>query len=127
MPRRSPQSQSCHDLMVRQLAEHLASKKFRDVRADLPEFPDKPPLITRRNSSAGQIPDVTANGIQMVLFEVETDDSIHDPHTKEQWKLFASYANSHMADFWVVAPKGKKDEAQKRVEMLGVNAKVMGI
>ncbi|HEX8961296.1 MAG TPA: hypothetical protein VF775_06960 [Geobacteraceae bacterium] len=127
MPRRSPQSQSCHDTMIRQLAEHLASKKFRDVRADLPDFPDKPVRITTRSSSSGQIPDVTANGIQMVLFEVETDDSIHDPHTKKQWKLFASYADRHMADFWVVVPKAQRDEARKRVEMLGVNAKVMGI
>src|SRR5512143_3682399 len=99
---RSHKSQSDHDAMIRQLAEHLISKKFRDVRADLPDFPHRPARIAMRKSQASLVPDVTANGIQMVLFEVETDDSIHDPHTKEQWELFASYADRHMADFWVV-------------------------
>jgi hypothetical protein len=113
--------------MIRQLAEHLIDRKFRDVRADLPDFPDKPARIAMRRFSSSQVPDVTANGIQMVLFEVETADTIHDPHTKEQWELFASYADRHMADFWVVVPKANKDEARQRLASLEVQAKVMGI
>lgn len=127
MAERPLQSQSDHDSMIRRLAEYLIGKNFLDVRADLPDFPHKPALIATRKTHPGQVPDVTANGIQMVLFEVETDDTIHDPHTKEQWELFASYADRHMADFWVVVPKAKKDEARERVASLGVHAKVMGI
>ncbi|MCM2359815.1 MAG: hypothetical protein NDI77_16815 [Geobacteraceae bacterium] len=124
---RTDLSQSSHDRMIKQLAEQLISKKFRDVRADHPDFPEKPARITMRKTGSGQVPDVTATGIQMVLFEVETDDTIHDPHTKEQWELFASYADRHMADFWVVVPKASRDEAVERMTKLGLNAKVMGI
>ncbi|HTG82965.1 MAG TPA: hypothetical protein VL949_13555 [Geobacteraceae bacterium] len=127
MPHRSCPSQSLHDSMIKQLAEHLIGKKFRDVRADHPDFRDKPARIPGQGDFAGLVPDVTATGIQMVLFEVETDDSLNDPHTNEQWKLFSSFADQHMADFWVVVPKAMKDEARERVSTLGVNAKVMGI
>src|SRR5690242_14606836 len=126
MADRTYPSQSLHDRMIKQLADHLVTKKFRDVRADHPEFCDKPARITGQDGP-GQVPDVTATGIQMVLFEVETDDSLYDPHTKEQWELFSSYADLHMADFWIVVPKAKKEEAQDRVSSLGLHAKVMGL
>ena len=127
MADRTPPAQSLHDRMIKQLAEQLISKKFRDVRADHPDFCDKPARITGRDGTPCLVPDVTATGIQMVLFEVETADSINDPHTREQWQLFSSYADLHMADFWVVVPKAKKDEARERVSSLGVHAKVMGL
>ena len=63
----------------------------------------------------------------MVLFEVETEDTIHDEHTEQQWEAFSAYADSHMADFWVVVPKAKKGDARERVYALGLKAKVMGI
>ena len=127
MADRTHPAQSLHDRMIKQLAEHLISKKFRDVRADHPDFYDKPARIISRDGTSCLVPDVTATGIQMVLFEVETADTINDPHTREQWQLFSSYADLHMADFWVVVPKAKKDEAQERVSSLGVHAKVMGL
>ncbi len=127
MADRTYPSQTLHDRMIKQLADHLVSKKFRDVRADHPDFCDKPALISGQDGTSGLVPDVTATGIQMVLFEVETDDSINDPHTKEQWELFSSYADLHMADFWIVVPKAKKDEARDRVSSLGLHAKVMGL
>jgi hypothetical protein len=113
--------------MIKQLADHLIGKKFRDVRADHPDFCDKPARITGQDGTSCLVPDVTATGIQMVLFEVETADTINDPHTREQWELFSSYADLHMADFWVVVPKAKKDEARQRVLNLGLRAKVMGL
>lgn len=119
--------QAYHDTLVKQLAEHLICKKFRDVRADHADFPDKPLLITALESESGHVPDVTAVGIQPVLFEVETDDTIHTPLTRERWELFASYADRNMVEFWIVVPKGRKDEARERVASLGLNAKVMGI
>lgn len=127
MADRSYQSQSFHDRMIKQLAEHLVNKKFRDVKADLPDFPDKPVPIATGEATSGRVPDITAIGIQMVIFEVETEDTIHSPHAREQWELFASYADRNMADFWIVVPKANKDEARERVASLGLNAKVMGI
>jgi hypothetical protein len=123
---RSRHSQLFHDKMIKQLADSLVSKKFRDVKADHPDYPDKPAPIVMEPSSSFHIPDVTAMGIQMVLFEVETDDTIDDPHTLEQWQLFASYADLNRAEFWVVVPKASMDDAWVRLTNLGLNAKVMG-
>lgn len=127
MADRSPHSQSIHDDMVKQLADHLVSKKFRNVKADHPDFSEKPARICLDRHPSGQIPDVTAIGIQLVLFEVETDDTIYDPHTKDQWELFATHAERNMADFWIVVPKARTGAALDRIKTLGLKAKVMGI
>ncbi len=124
---RTHQAQIFHDKMIKQLADSLISKKFRDVKADHPDFPDKPAPVVQETSASFHIPDVTAMGIQMVLFEVETDDTINDAHTGEQWGLFAAYANLNRAEFWIVVPKASMDDARQRLENLGLNAKVMGI
>ena len=123
---RSHRSQLFHDKMIKQLADSLVSKKFRDVRADHPDYPDKPAPIVMESFYSFQIPDVTAMGIQMVLFEVETDDTIDDPHTLDQWRLFASYADLNRAEFWIVVPKASMDDAWARLTDLGLHAKVMG-
>jgi len=123
---RTRQSQLFHDKMIKQLAASLVTKKFRDVKADHPDFPDKPAPVILDNSTSFHIPDVTATGIQMVLFEVETHETIHDPHTREEWESFAAYANRNNAEFWIVVPKASIDDAQERLSKLGLNAKVMG-
>ena len=123
---RSHQSQSFHDKMIKQLADSLISKKFRDVKADHPDFPEKPAPVTLEAFASCYIPDVTATGIQMVIFEVETDETIADAHTGEQWKLFSSYAYLHGAEFWVVVPKASMEDAEQRLENLGLQGKVMG-
>jgi hypothetical protein len=127
MAERTQESQYSHDNLIKQLADSLISRKFRDVRADHPDFPDKPFRITLEPSAEGEAPDVTATGIQQVLFEVETDDSINDPHIEKQWRLFATYADRNSAEFWVVVPKAKKYEAQERMTHLGLEAKVIGL
>ena len=127
MAERTPESQSHHDALIKQLADSLISRKFRDVRADLPDSPNKPFRIPEEQSAHGNIPDVTAIGIQQVFFEVETDDSINDPHIVTQWRLFAAHAEKTSAEFWVVVPKAKKIEAQERMTQLGLTAKVMGL
>ncbi len=123
---RSPNSQAFHDKMIKLLADSLINKKFRDVRADHPDFRDKPAPIVLDASVKFHIPDVTAIGIQMVLFEVETDETINDPHTGEQWGSFASYASLNSAEFWIVVPKASMEDAEGRLAKLGLNAKVMG-
>jgi hypothetical protein len=123
---RTIQSQMFHDKMIKQLADNLVSKKFRDVRADHPDYSDKPAPVILDNAASFHIPDVTAMGIQMVLFDVETHETIHDPHTKEEWESFAAYANRNSAEFWIVVPKASIDDAEERLALLGLNAKVMG-
>ena len=123
---RSPHSQSFHDKMIKQLADSLINKKFRDVRADHPDFPEKPAPITLEEFASCYIPDVTATGIQMVIFEVETDETIDDNHTSKQWELFSSYAHLNGAEFWVVVPKASMEDAEQRLANLGLQGKVMG-
>lgn len=123
---RTRQSQIFHDKMIMQLANSLVSKKFHDVRADHPDFPDKPVPVILDNSESFHIPDVTAMGIQMVLFEVETHETINDPHTAEEWESFSDYAHRSKAEFWVVVPKASVDDAQERLDKLKLNGKVMG-
>jgi len=124
---RSLQSQAFHNKMVKQLADSLISKKFRDVRADHPDFPARPVPIVLETAASFHIPDVTAMGIQMVLFEVETDDTINDGHTRDEWASFASYAHRNRAEFWVVVPKASVADAEERLANLGLHAKVMGL
>ena len=126
MADRTYPSQLLHDRMIKQLADHLVTKKFRDVRADHPDFPEKPAPIRVNGFAFCRIPDVTAMGIQMVLFEVETNETINDPHTREQWELFSSYAHQNGAEFWVVVPKASMEDADRRLAELGLAAKVMG-
>jgi hypothetical protein len=123
---RSPHSQSFHDKMIKLLADSLVSKKFRDVKADHPDFAEKPAPISLEAFASSYIPDVTATGIQMVIFEVETDETIIDDHTGEQWKLFSSYAHLNAAEFWVVVPKASMEDAEQRLANLGLHGKVMG-
>ncbi len=123
---RSQQSQAFHDKMIKRLADSLISKKFRDVRADHPDFPEKPAPIVTDGFPLRHVPDVTARGIQMVIFEVETDETINDPHTREEWEIFSSYAQRNGAEFWVVVPKASMEDADRRLADLNLAAKIMG-
>ena len=116
-------SQSDHDRIVRYVADFLVTKNYSAVRADIPGF-DQPMRITWTNTGQGHIPDVTAQGQQFNLFEVETADSIDDPHTRDQWSLFATYAGGHNAVFWVVVPNGSGVAARRRLTQLGIAGKV---
>lgn len=116
-------NQSDHDRMVTTAARYLVAKGFRDVKADVPGFP-QPEKIVWSGTGRGHIPDVTGWGSEFNLFEVETSDSINDQHTAGQWELFAVFAGQHSAVFWVVVPVGCAAAAQQRLKDLGISAKV---
>jgi hypothetical protein len=127
MVHRSAESQAVHDKLVQQLADLLVEKHFRDVRADLAGHADRPARIFKSLACPGTAPDVTAVGIQSLLFEVETADSLNDVHVEDEWRLFATYAQNRSAEFWVVVPKESKRAAVSRMEQLGLEPRVMGI
>ena len=102
---------------------YLYQNGFRDVQADLHGH-TQPDIITWTETGRGHIPDVTANNGQLHVFEVETDDSIYDQHTEDQWNLFANFAQQHGARFWIVVPKGSESDAQLRLNQLGLQAKI---
>ena len=79
---RTKDNQGKHDAAVAVWARSLISNGWKKVYADLPGN-IKPPLI------GGHIPDIYAvSGMQEVIIEVETVDSINTEHTKSQLAVF---------------------------------------
>ena len=120
-------SQSDHDKMVKSVADYFIKEKYPNVKADIPGY-TRPDILRWKGETSGHIPDVTSEdgGKFKVIVEVETDDSINDQHTEDQWKLFSAYAKRDGAKFLIVVPKGSEAKAEKRKKELGVEGEVMG-
>lgn len=112
-----------HDLMIKKFAVELEGEGARNVKADINGY-EKPDKITWPRRQDGHIPDITADGI---LVEVETADSIDDPHTEDQWTLFARHAQNTNQKFIIVVPITKEPLAWRRLRQLKVNAEVESI
>jgi hypothetical protein len=119
-------SKLAHMLMVRSLVLDLKKKGFRNIRADL-EGLARPPRVDGTPEDETYVPDVTGDGREHNVFEVETADTIYDEHTADQWKSFADYARERNGRFWVVVPKGTADDARFRLSRLHVAADVLEI
>jgi hypothetical protein len=111
--------QSKHDSMVKSVADHVSNNGHTNVKADIKGY-DRPDLLYWESTKKGHIPDVTSTEVTKYLFEVETDDSIDDSHTEDQWKLFSANAQQHSKKFIVVVPKGSEQQAWSRAKGLGV-------
>lgn len=112
-------NQSHHDSMVKAIADHLKQKGHSNVKADIQGY-EKPDLIYWDKSMKGHIPDVTSKQNQSYIFEVETEDSIDDTHTADQWTLFAANAKQYSKAFIVVVPKGYEQQARRRAQSLNI-------
>ncbi len=110
-----------HDNMVKTVAQILIGRGYKEVKADLQGYP-VPKKIVWESTKEGFVPDVTAYRDEFRIFEVETADTINDPHTEQQWKLFFAYAATNKAMFYVVFPKGCVEAVKKRLEEIGINA-----
>lgn len=111
-------SQMDHDNMVKNLVDHLITHSYSDVKADIDGY-ESPYRITWKSTAHGHVPDATS-GSQ--IFEVETQDSINQSHTEDQWKLFAAHAHNTGGTFTVVVPKGCNQAAKVRLEELNIQA-----
>jgi len=102
---RSPENQYAHDQMIRKLVDNLIGKGYQEIRATtLPEFADlRPAKIYSSEAARSFTPDVTAfhNG-NLMIFEVETVDSVLSPTTHAELRAFASFASEHKAAFYLV-------------------------
>ncbi len=88
---RTYHTQSLHDDMVSKVAGHFVSLGHRNIQADHISHPNGRP-----SQYGSYIPDVTAlhaNTSKPIICEVETDDSIGDPHTYSQLRAFRQMAN----------------------------------
>ena len=117
-------SQLAHDELVKHVADFYIKENHPNVKADIQGY-NKPNVIKWRDQNSGHIPDVTTGN--SIIIEVETDDSIDDIHTKDQWRLFSTYAQEHKVKFYIVVPKGSEQKAKKRNVELELNGEVIGL
>lgn len=113
-------NQAGHDSMVKSIVNHIKGQGHSNIKADLEGY-EQPELIIWSSTKKGHVPDVTSTKNQEYIFEVETDDSIDDSHTEDQWRLFSANAKEHSKTFIVVVPKGSETQAWQRVKELGIN------
>jgi len=127
-------SQSNHDFMVSTLVDFLMANNYHTVKADLPTsnqskfapiFLSPEQTLYCPNTKKGQKPDASAEkNNQKYIFEVETEDSINDAHTKSQWELFSINAKQHKKEFIICVPKDYELLAQLRIIDLNIQASV---
>lgn len=110
-----------HNMMVLEVVKLLTQRNQASIRADLPGFA-RPETI--EGETGNHVPDVSATGL---IVEVETADSISDQHTASQWKVFSDEAQQRGWKFWVVVPKGCRQEAEARCHELGIQAIVFEV
>lgn len=119
-------SQADHDRMIRDVVAFLQEKGYTEIRADLPDF-QRPEEVVWRTSGRGQVPDVSARSDRFIVVEVETEDTIDEPHSAEQWRLFSEHARENRGEFFVVVPKGCLQDAWRRLKVLSLEANVWEI
>jgi len=114
--------------MVKQVADFFINKNYPQIAADLAGY-SKPDILKWQGETSGLISDVTSkqNGSFKIIVEVETEDSVDDQHTEDQWKLFAAYAKRDQAEFLIVVPGNSKRLAEKRKTELGIDGKIVGV
>jgi hypothetical protein len=107
---RTTLNESVHDKLVESLAAKYKSDGYY-VQAD---------HIGHTNGSpkefGGYIPDIYATkGIEKIIAEAETSDTISDDHTRQQLSTFARYASLH-----VIVPQASLSEAQNQAKQWGI-------
>lgn len=111
---RSPENQLAHDRMILELVNNLIGKGYQEIRAAmLPEFTDlRPEKVYSEETEMFFTPDVTAlhNG-RMMIFEVETVDSILTPSTQAELRALAGYASDQQGTFYLVMSEDDRDLA----------------
>ncbi len=112
-------AQPKHDRMIRLVADRVLNEGHSHIKADIGGF-EKPEVIYQQNTEIGYKPDVTSTKYTLYIFEVETEDSIDDPHTEDQWKSFYIEAQRRSGFFIVVVPPGSEQQARARAEGLGI-------
>jgi len=105
--------------MIIALTSHLRFNGHTNVKADIEGYMQPEP-ITGDPAGIRHIPDVTSTNGRDFIFEVETTDSIDEPHTAAKWHLFADDSQKHEKRFIVVVPQGADMQARRRAQELGI-------
>mgnify|MGYP006977845567 CR=1 FL=1 len=115
-----------HDRLVSYLAGYLRMEGYEEICADIDGY-EKPMWVPIRKTGKSETPDLTCYKKQFHVFEVETEDSIVDRHTSEEWRLFASYAQEEGGTFWVAVPQGCEEQAREQIKKMEIEAWVWSI
>jgi len=103
--------QSAHDKLVKAVVDSLSPELYSDIKANISGY-QTPSKIVWANSGDGYIPDITGNVADFqYIYEVETEETISNEHTKNKWKLVSDYAAKHNSIFVIVVPKGCRNTA----------------
>ena len=106
---------SKHDYILKSFSGILRTKKYKNIKADIEGF-ERPHKLYWENSEIGYTLDITAiydkiySSTEVYVFEVETEDSIDDPHTKDKCQIFATYGKEFQRRFIVIVPKSCKQK-----------------
>jgi hypothetical protein len=120
MDQRGPPAE--HDRLVGLIAGTLLRRGERGLKANVSGYP-RPDPIRWKGDRLGHYPDLTAEGL---VVEVETAELLGDEQTAQRWKLSAGYADRTEAAFIVVVPRGSEADAQHLLDVLGLEAQVVG-
>jgi hypothetical protein len=103
--------QSAHDKLVKAVVDSLSPELYADVKGNIFGY-TIPSKIILTNSEEVYIPDVTGKVEDFqYIYEVETEETISNEHTKNKWELVSDYAAKHNAIFVIVVPKGCRNTA----------------
>ena len=110
-----------YDQLFLALVDHLFNNDFDDIRADKNGYNKPRPIFWKKNNE-GQIPNVTATfNNKLLIFEIETSDSIECKESSERWKLFSNYAIVRNFIFTLVTSQACQTQAKKRCKRLNVH------
>ena len=131
MPKRKSEFE--HSAILEMLGNSLYAKDrnpdmeaLTDIKVDLDGF-HKPSEIAGPGSEASDVPDATARGEKLYIYEVETADSIKDEHTEHQWTLFSNYAKENDGIFYVAVPPLNVWDARMRLKELSLEGTVISV
>jgi hypothetical protein len=112
-----------HAQLVKATALTLELNGYDDVRAGLEGY-EPPQQIKWRRAKSGHSPDVVGTSDRLEVFQVVTEDSLHDRHTDARLTLFSQFAKGNGARFTVVVPRGWRHLAWARLEERGIAARI---
>lgn len=114
-------NQKKHDYMIAHIAKALQKAGYINIKANLPSY-TKPEKVLLKNIDTVHVPDITAlKHNTNHIIEIETEDTLTDEHTAEQWILLSRFAAETKALFYVFVPAGCKRTATHRISTLGIS------
>lgn len=111
--------------MLRQVVTALLHDGCTEVWADLPGY--RAPALQLNDLADGTASDVIAHKDGLLLFAVETRDTIGTPYTLQKWRCLSSYASRSGALFCIVIPAGSLRRTEGILKSNGIEAELLQI